>query len=160
MLPVRRMLTACHRVVQSTRHRQRTLQGAEPAAGRCDIIFSAHWPHVNVIRRQKDEVRLVDWLPLVTGMKDLFRGKAFRCYCCVIVLRAAILRNVTAKSVKTQQRPLLFFNTVEVKLVKLCDLKNKYATTEIPLCTLYRSVCLLFFYRTEKSQWQEFPSPS
>lgn len=48
-------------------------------------------------------------------------------------------RDVTAKSVKTQQRPPLFFNTVEVKLVKPCDLENKYATPKIPMLPVFFS---------------------
>lgn len=83
------VLTACHCVVPSTQQPRGTLQGAEPAAG-SSIIFSAHWPHFNVSGRQKDEVTVVDWLPVVTGMKDLFCGDARRCYRSVIVLRAAI----------------------------------------------------------------------
>lgn len=73
-----------------------------------DVIFSTQWPRFSIRRREKDEVRLVDWLPLVTRMKDLFCGKALCCYHGVIVPRAAISHNVTATSAKPQQRRLLF----------------------------------------------------
>lgn len=119
--------------------------------GGATLIFSAHWPHFSVRRRQK---RWSDgcWLAAFSDGDEGF----------VLWRRAPLLlqrhcsgsshsRNVTAKSVKPQQRPLLFFNTVEVKKKKKCDLENKYATSEIPLC-----VSILFFSRTEKSEWREF----
>lgn len=73
-------------------------------------------------------------------------------------------RNVTAKSVKPQQRPLLFFNTVEVKLVKEKKKKKVWPGKQIchfwksTLQSLLLSVCI-FFYCTEKSHWQKFHLP-
>lgn len=71
-------------------------------------------------------------------------------------------RNVTAKSVKPQQRPLLlFFNTVEVKLVTKKE-KRETWKTNMPLLK-FHFVFLVFFFLTPKSHNGKssiFPSPS
>lgn len=124
-------------------------------------IFSTHWPHFNVRWRQKRWSEGC-WLAAFSDKDEgfvLWQSPPLRPWrhCSA----SSQPRNVTAKSVKPQQRQLLFFNTVEVKLVKKKK-KEKSETWKtnkpLPNSTLRSPLFCLFllFSRTEKSQWQEF----
>lgn len=141
----------CHCVVPSKQQPQGTLQGAEPAAASGYAIFSTHWPHFNVRWRQK-RWREGCWLAAFSDKDEGF-----------VLWQSAPLRpwrhcsassqphNVTAKSVKPQQRQLLFFDTVEVKLVKKKKKKvrpgKQISHFQIPLCGLHCCISLIFSHR-------------
>lgn len=155
----------CHCVVPSKQQPQGTLQGAEPAAASGYAIFSTHWPHFNVRWRQK-RWREGCWLAAFSDKDEGF-----------VLWQSAPLRpwrhcsassqphNVTAKSVKPQQRQLLFFDTVEVKLVKKKKKKSETWKTNKPLpnSTLRSPLLYFSYFLTQKSHngtSSIFPSPS